>query len=51
MECCGFWGGEGIEQERYFIKSDYMNELSDYFDILIREMWDVFEHLIWAPAF
>jgi len=33
----GFLGGEGLN-ERYFIKSDYM---SDYFDILIRAMWQV----------
>lgn len=31
--------------KRYFIKSDYMNELADYFDILIRASWQVFEHL------
>lgn len=38
-----------IAQERYFIKSDYMNELADYFDMLIRAAWQVFEH--WTPAF
>lgn len=32
MECCGFLGGKLIEQERYFMKSDYINELADYFD-------------------
>lgn len=33
MECCRVsLGGRVFEQERYFIKSDYMTELSDYFD-------------------
>lgn len=30
MEGCGFLRGKMIEQELYFIKSDYMNELADY---------------------
>lgn len=51
MESCGFLGREMIEQERYFMKSDYMNELADYFDILIRAPWQGFEHLSLDTAF